>query len=657
MERLFFTYALVKSLHDQGYDYVGSFLPFVLKVLSPKVFTEISFIQRNLKAKFNLDIPQHVLLTILNRAKRNYYIKEHEKQYSLTDKAIKYLDTFETDKQVEQRIGSLFSDMVDFFHKEKVSLDSNRIQDLVFRFLRKNTYPLIELINPTALLNNLAIERPDPNEKILIQYIAQVEKDKPDLYRILQDMLMGSVISIILYTKNQDQIEELRAKFSQCKIFLDTNFTFFILDLFTPEFNEPAKELFLLLKKYKFDIRIFSFTIDEICRVMIGYTRESYRYPTTIEINGLYSNLKIRGWDKIKVMEFISNVYEILEEKGIKIEWVKNIDIKNYVPKNNKLGEIITRCKPHQGSLSHNHDIAAIERIKEFRDTPIRKIEFAKALFLTADVRLSSCNFREMGHKEDGTVCEVILDRVLTNILWLKNPESELSLKSIIAIHSRDLFIKRSVWDRFYDVLQYLKHDKKISDENISMLFYHDHIENVLMEFNEFDVIKITPNLIIEEAEKALKLFKENEIRAIEKSKDSETKLLLERKEKDFIVELGKEINRKDSEKQQALLEQKQFIEGNLRASAEKEANVYSYIVVSICFLVLFCVIFWVIDKLYVQFERLQKIALLQIEVNTILTLIVGVGLFKFLFKISKDSLQNKLASVIYRKKIKDARL
>jgi len=36
MERLIYTYALIRSLCDQGEDYIDSFWPFVIKVLPPE---------------------------------------------------------------------------------------------------------------------------------------------------------------------------------------------------------------------------------------------------------------------------------------------------------------------------------------------------------------------------------------------------------------------------------------------------------------------------------------------------------------------------------------------------------------------------------------------------------------------------------------------
>lgn len=107
-----------------------------------------------------------------------------------------------------------------------------------------------------------------------------------------------------------------------------------------------------------------------------------------------------------------------------------------------------------------------------------------------------------MGHRDNATVCEVIPDRLLTNILWLKNPTiiEDIPLKSIIAVHSRKLFVDTSIWKRFYDNLRTLREEGGIGDRDISMLFYNHQIEEVLSDFNASQIETITPDFILREA-------------------------------------------------------------------------------------------------------------------------------------------------------------
>lgn len=638
MDRLIYTYALIKALYDQGEDYIDSFWSFAIKAFAVDRFVDIGSIQRNLKEKFDLKMPLYVLRTILNRARRKGYIEKKRKRYKLTGKALEYLDKLETDKEVERRINALVEDLRQFFSDHNVSPSQDEIRDLLLSFLRKNIEHLIECINPSAAPGKIAIPKLERHGNLLIEYIKAAEQQKPDNYKTLQDMILGSIISVILYAREPSEMTEIGTRrFKHCQVFLDTNFIFFILGLHAREFNEPAKELFDLLRKYGFGLKVFSFTVDEICRVINGYSREAHRYPTTVRVDTLYSSLKRKGWKKTDAREFITNIEDILHEEGIEIELVKEVDLQTYDPTNEELRDLIGIYKPSQDLFHQNHDLAAIEKTKELRGKPVRKIEDSKACFLTSDVRLSRFNFIEMEHKENGTICEAILDRVLTNILWLKDPSTKPPLKSIIAAHSRDLFIRRRIWDRFYDRLQQLRQEGKVKDENISMLFYHGYIEGVLKEIDEQEADKITAEFVLEEIEKAAK-FKEE---------------MLERevreKEEEFLQRLKEAVSKKEQEKDSEWLVTIQKIRSSLRESAERKAGADSIIYASILTLLALGAIYGI----YLVCKKLEISELWGLFVSVCF----GGGGILGLWTKFRSILKGRLISRLYSQKLKEAKL
>jgi hypothetical protein len=648
MDRLIHTYALIKSLYDQGQEYIDSFLTFAIKVIPSNRFVDFAFIQKNLKDEFNLEIPLHVLKTILDRAKRKGYIEQeknveekNEGGYKLTKEGLSYLDKLETPKEVERRTNALVEDIKDFFSREhKTSLNQNQISTLLLTFLCKNIEPLIEYINPSATFD-LSIQSPEGYENLLIEYIQSAEQQKPENYKTLEEMVLGSIISVILYTKESSDISELRTKkFKHRQVFLDTNFVFSILELHPPEFNKPAKELFILLKEYGFNLKVFDFTVNEISKVIGGYSREAYRYPLSARVDTLYSSLKSKGWSKTDAQKFIVDLENILDKNEIKIEWT-DIDIKTYKPPDETLRNLMRKYKALQQLYHQNHDLAAIEEIKKLRGRPVRKIEDSKACFLTSDVKLGRLNFIEMGHKDNGTVCEVILDRLLTNILWLKNPNLKLSLNSIIAVHSRDLFIKKRIWNSFYDVLHQLRQEGKVKDEDISMLFYHGYIEDVLREFDEAEADKFTPEFVIEKIEEAAKF------------KEEETERMIREKDEEFLQQLKEAVSKKEQEKEQEKerewLERVQKIKNSLQESGEREASIYSNISASILTLTALLILYGI----YLLFK---KWGFSEFPAFIIPFLTGSSGLWGLWTRV-RSNLKAMLVKHIYTKKLKEATL
>jgi hypothetical protein len=171
-------------------------------------------------------------------------------------------------------------------------------------------------------------------KKKKVEYIIAAEQKKPAIYKTIQDMFWGSVISTVLYTNDPSKINEFKAKkFENCEVFLDTNFIFNTLVLNGTQNIAPTRELFDLLKKYDFSLKVFGFTVDEICRVMNGYISQGHKYPSSISVDTLYSSLKRQGWSKTMVREFITIIEVILNTHDIEIEWdMKIVSGARYIP-------------------------------------------------------------------------------------------------------------------------------------------------------------------------------------------------------------------------------------------------------------------------------------------------------------------------------------
>ena len=75
MANLVYTYALIKALYDQEEDYLDTFWTFAIQGLGTEGFSDLNSIQTNLKQKTDMEIPLHVLGSILKRAKKKGYLE------------------------------------------------------------------------------------------------------------------------------------------------------------------------------------------------------------------------------------------------------------------------------------------------------------------------------------------------------------------------------------------------------------------------------------------------------------------------------------------------------------------------------------------------------------------------------------------------------
>lgn len=634
MNKLFYTYSVAKALYERGQDYIDVFWPFALRVLSESG-TPLSLvsIQEKLRESFNLDIPEHSLKSILSRAKnRGYVVGDGKGQFTRVEKGRRYVDKLESEREVERRINELLEDIKVYLNKElQSSLTLNDVQDIVLSFINQNIESIVEYFNPAGDASQLKIpiQRRRRYEGELVRYLEITEKQKPALYKTLQDIICGSVI----YTSSSSSdIAEINKKFGDMEVFLDTNFLVSILELDFPEFNKPAKELFHLLRLNRFKIKIFDFTLGEFVNLLQTYPKKQYLYNIVTEyVRSMSTNLKWCGWTGEDVKEFISKIENKLWDLGIDIE-PTYMELKTYKPRKEEHLSAILKHKPMQGKLSRNHDLAAIEKIKEIRGSPKRHIEKAKAFFLTSDRILSRVNFLEMGHKEKATICEVIPDHLLTNILWLKNPTvgKDIPMKSVIAIHSRNMFIDKRVWERFIENLKRLKEEGNISDKDIAMLFYNHYIEKALLEYDESDVDKIAPELIFELVKDAVKKIDAEAQQKLEEQRKS-LEAAFEKKEKG----LGKRWEAK-------LLGVKKKLETASKREAKLWVNVISYTFIGL-------VTFAVFGIVKINFEIIQPIYLALAIVIPLASAYFGV---KFKLRRMKARFESKLFNKIYKKKL-----
>jgi tellurite resistance protein len=555
----------MKALFDEGNDYLDSFCPFALRVI-PKDTSWTAFaIQDELRKVFDLKMPIHVLSIILKRTEKKKYVEKLKDTYKLTDYGCEYVSKMETDKEVERRLNKLWLSIQDYCAGKKVTLTNQQIRNLLTYFINRNIDYFSQYINP-ATKPQQTPKVNDSNERHLLEYFEVADKQEPDNYKTLEDLVMGSIISTLLHTQTAEDLENLEnTQFASCTLFLDTNFVFSIMGLHSEEFNEAARELYDMLKKHKFSLKIFSFTTEEISRVINAYCTEGYRYPTGLRVYTIHSSLRRKGWKETDAREFVMYLEKNLQEKGIAVEWVKNSALEDYKAAE-EARKGIRRFKPEQPIPNQNHDLMAIEEIKERRGRPITRLEDSKDLFLTSDARLSKFNF-ETYHKKTRTISEVMLDRLLANILWLKNPSTELSLKAIIASHSRDLFVKRNVWNKFYEVLQNLKQTGKTTEDKIATLFLNNYIEDCLLSIDNPD--DITPELGLDLIEKAKKK-QEADFGKLEQEIDKLQKLGDEKEEELAIkkaeLERSKEELKKEKEFAQTLIQ-------NAAETARAETN------------------------------------------------------------------------------------
>jgi|GEM_PF-2670551 len=255
--------------------------------------------------------------------------------------------------------------------------------------------------------------------------------------------------------------------------------------------------------------------------------------------------LKEKNWKPSDILDFNQNLKQNLEEIGIEVDDSIILDLENYIPKETSLKQRLQIEKPFEKNVTINHDVAIIEKIREIRGNSFCELEKCPAIFLTSDNILTHANLK-MGHEISGTIPEVILDRVLTDILWLRNPKQNVQLSSLISAHSGKLLVNNQIWSKFYATIKELIEKKEITTNDVTNLIYRSRIEDDLLKFNEDDKDKINDAFILDKINEANKNIETEISDKIESRLSDETEKnnqIVEENNAQFITALEEKNN------------------------------------------------------------------------------------------------------------------
>lgn len=502
MEKALVTYSLIRALYDEGRDYIDSFWPFAIQVLPlDQSLMSPQLVADRVAEEFSLSIPVHTTRTLLQRAKqRGRYIFRRNGAYALTNDGLDYIQKMETRRSVERRLSAFIDAASAYLTKKNVAFVD-----------RTYTQKIIEqVIERSNRVFDFAVERPEKvkrssfvgDEAAVLSFFSHVESADPEQFNTLRDLILGSTLAGLL---RRTYISDATRRFKPATLYLDTNFLLSVFRLRFPIQCRPALELIRLLSENpRFTLRVFDFTLEEVFVLLRGFAREGKKYPASIKIDSLYASMKSNRWTTSRVTEFISGIEDELEALGISV-LTTGIRLEDSpLPDSDVVGRYMN-YKPEQSGRGRAHDLQAIDMVGNLRKFKVRRVEDAEVFFLTEDTRLSNYAFIELGHKKNETISEVMPDRLLTNLLWLKDPQvlERIPVETVIAMHSRDLFIHKAVWLRFVGVLEDLQRADTLTDEAASVLIYDAQVHKDLAGLGTGNVAPVDEDWVLRRIESA----------------------------------------------------------------------------------------------------------------------------------------------------------
>ena len=424
---LLHTLVLLSSLSDSDSDYIEAQIPLLLSVL-PTDFDWVTVddhVQAQIYSRYGLKIPLHVLEQTVHRArKRDLVVPGPEKgEIGISRSGMLYVSLLPDLKTIERNVAEVCSHAVTYLESQHaIALSESEAEDLLRRFIVQHTPDLRSFMEPGSEIEPVveAVPLGTRESRAVSGFFAFVEHSDPRIASLVRDFVKGSLLCAALYSKSP---AHFTSKFRDSRVFLDTNILFPLLGYDHEPACRAARELAILVKEAPgLRLSVLDVTVDEAAAKLRHFEHEYRSYVPNVPVDSLYSALIEKGMTPSKVILAIADLDNTIREHGIELVST-NYRLEEYSPSDARLFAAIKSAKPDKPAASINHDVIAVEYVRRLRRGRIRVLESARAIIASADARLFRTLDRYYGHWERGTYSEVVLDRILASILWMKSPQ------------------------------------------------------------------------------------------------------------------------------------------------------------------------------------------------------------------------------------------
>ncbi|EAH0379395.1 hypothetical protein K3S47_002633, partial [Listeria monocytogenes] len=491
-QNLLVSYAILAINNNEGKNYYSYFEPFVIEIIKKNGKKAISAteIKKGIKNNFKIDIPVHVVNTIItSRLKKKGYVEIKSKLLVPTDK-----DNYLDDTSFEEKLISSeknFKDLVtEILENIKMKFNQEysyeKIEESLIAFIEEYNLSILKFGSETNLRASKLVD--ELNYQIS-SIVTEILNEDSFFAKYLINIVKGSmVVDAISTTEDLSKIDK---KFKNTTVYVDTSLAMFLLGLSGDNQQEPRAELIKLLQTNGANLSIFERNVREIENIL-GYLK--FNLGKGNDRHGTISWLIENEYDAVKIDLLIDNIEDKLRDEW-KIRKVINVpyfsDDYEYAFDETGLDEHLKKTidyRKDEARASDVYNISAIHRLR--RGRTYTSIEECIALFTTTNWNLvrQVNEFTTMENRsisgKNVDIPLIIHETTLTNLVWLKSPNKFMDLpKSKLLSHVLAAKLpNENLWERYIKFIDDQAEHKKFTDEEIVNLKYSPIAKDLLME-------------------------------------------------------------------------------------------------------------------------------------------------------------------------------
>jgi hypothetical protein len=477
------SFAILNTNWEQrGRSFVDNFVPFVADCLRRSSQREIAVpeVRACLLESFSLDLPAHVIQTLLARGKKVGIVTQQGRLLMRVDKEVKRFDLDEVRAQVAREYEALLSAFADYCAEEfgeEISVDDADL--LLMGYVERRSLPVLqEMLGREAKAEAV---QPVEGDYLVASFIAHVCEAEPILFGFLERVIKGSMLATALYLPESGAM----GRISDLRVVLDTPFLLKALGYEGEAHASASRELTEQLRKMGARLVCLSGTLKEMQGVLdacAGQLRAPRRRREVVM--PLVDYCLNNGLSASDVDVLIERLEEDMRSIGVRVIHPPPVTTELSVDEV-QLDEVLQLSVGYLREKARRHDLEALTAVFRMRHgEEQRRLENARAIFVTTNGRLVGASrefFREPARGDLVPIAAVAHE--LGTVVWLKSPvrAPQLPAKLIVADAYAALNPPDETWKKYLDAVERLLASEAISEDDYTILRYSVEARRALM--------------------------------------------------------------------------------------------------------------------------------------------------------------------------------
>jgi hypothetical protein len=483
--------AVLKVNWDRDHrDYLESFVPLVADSVRTLANDAISLpdLQREVGARFGIDIPQQVLRTLLSRLAKYHYVNARDGIFYRDVAHCNSLDFGSRQRELEATYDRIIQKLVTFARSRyELEWTSDFAESVFVKFLRSDDervlYARYERAS-VALENSSTVT----DRFVVAAFVEQTQASDAKTFEDIASVAKGHMLAAALFVSEPSRIEQ---KFKDTQVFFDTPLLLAYLGYAGPEREFPATEVVDLLKEARGDLACFRATVTELQGVLEASARNLDGSKVAHGVGDVVEYFVGRGMTESDVLLAASRIPAKLEVRGFKIVDFPDCDPMHQQFDEALLQEDIRKNVGYRDDRPMIHDAQCASAICQLRRGRVAtEIERSHAVFVTTNIPLVQRVLAFTRKADQGaTIPLFVTDSMLGTLLWLKNPTRapDLPVKRLIADAYASLQPSEDLWKRYLAELAKLRAARNVEEGDYLLLRHSVSAKRALMDLTHGD--------------------------------------------------------------------------------------------------------------------------------------------------------------------------